>query len=54
MLLLSLNIKGIRGTLKLSSVRRVLDKTRPELVLFQETMVLAEKASDFMFKIRPN
>jgi hypothetical protein len=54
MLLLSLNIRGIGGTLKLASVRRVLDKTRPELVLFQETMVLAEKARDFMFKIRPN
>jgi exonuclease III len=54
MLLLSLNIRGIGGALKLALVRRVLDKTRPELVLFQETMVLAEKARDLMFKIRPN
>ena len=54
MLLLSHNIRGIGGTLKLASVRRVLDKTRPEIVLFQETMVLVEKACDFMFKIRPN
>jgi hypothetical protein len=54
MLLLSLNLRGIGGTLKLASVRRVLDKTRHEIVLFQETMVLAGKARDFMFTLRPN
>jgi exonuclease III len=52
MLFLSLNIRGIGGALKLASVRRVLDKTRPEIVLFQETMVLAGKARDFMFKLQ--
>jgi hypothetical protein len=54
MLLLSLNIRWIGGELKLASVCTVLDKNRPKIVLFQETMVLAEKARDFIFKIQPN
>ena len=54
MFFLSFNIRGIGGALKLASVHRVLDKTRPEIVLFQETMAFVGKAWDFMFKLQPN
>jgi exonuclease III len=54
MILLSLNLRGTGGTLKLASVRSVLEKTRPEIVLFQETLVHADKARAFMHSLRPN
>jgi hypothetical protein len=54
MLLLSLNIRGIGGTLKVASVRRLLDHSRPEIVFLQETLVNAQKARDFMHLLRPS
>ena len=36
MILLSLNLRGTGGTLKLTSVRSVLEKTCPEIVLFRK------------------
>jgi exonuclease III len=47
MLLLSLNIRGIGGTLKVASFRRLVDHTRPEIIFLQETLVSAQKAKDF-------
>jgi hypothetical protein len=53
MICLSLNLRGTGGTQKLASVRRVLDKIRPDLVCFQETLVQSEKARMFMSLIQP-
>jgi hypothetical protein len=53
MLLLSLNLRGTGGSLKLSSVRSVLDKTRPNIVFLQETLVHSEKARNFFQILRP-
>jgi exonuclease III len=54
MLLLSLNIRGIGGTLKAASVHRLLDQTRPDIVFLQETLVHEQKARDFMHLLRPS
>jgi hypothetical protein len=54
MLLLSLNVRGIGGTLKVASFRRLLDHTRPEIIFLQETLVSAQKARDFLFIFRPS
>jgi exonuclease III len=39
MFLLTLNIRGIGGTLKVASVCRLLDQTRLDIVFLQEIMV---------------
>ena len=39
MLLLSLNVRGVGGTLKVASVRRLLEHTHPDIILLQETLV---------------
>jgi hypothetical protein len=54
MLLLTLNIRGIGGTLKAASVRRLLDQTRPDIIFLQETLVHEQKARDFMHHLRPS
>jgi exonuclease III len=53
MLFLSLNIRGIGGTLKTTSVRRLLDQTHPDIVFLQETLAHEQKARDFMHHLRP-
>jgi hypothetical protein len=53
MILLSLNLRGTGGTLKLASVRCVLDKTHPDIVFFQETLVHSEKSRNFLHTLRP-
>jgi hypothetical protein len=54
MLLLSLNVRGIGGTLKVASIRRLLALTLPEVIFFQETLVSAQKARDFFLSFRPS
>jgi exonuclease III len=54
MIFLSLNIRGIGGTLKAASVRRLLDRTRPDIVFFQETLSDEKKARDFLLQLRPS
>jgi hypothetical protein len=54
MILLSLNIRGVGGPLKLASMRRLLDKIRPTVILLQETLVDAEAARNFLFSLRPD
>jgi exonuclease III len=54
MLFLSLNVRGIGGTLKVASFRRLLDHTRPEIIFLQETLVPAQKARDFLLNFRPS
>jgi hypothetical protein len=48
MILLSLNIRGVRGTLKATSFHHLLDRVRPEFIFLQETLVHEQKARDFM------
>jgi exonuclease III len=48
MMLLSLNIRGVGGTLKTASVRRLLDNAHPDIVFLQETLVDAQRARDFL------
>jgi exonuclease III len=54
MILLSLNIRGVGGPLKLASMRRLLEKTHPSIIFLQETLVDASAARDFMHLLRPN
>jgi hypothetical protein len=54
MILLTLNIRGVGGPLKLASFRRLVFKTSPNLIFLQETLVSAEKARSFMNKIKPD
>jgi hypothetical protein len=53
MLLLSLNIMGMGGILKLAFVRGLLDKVQPNIVFLQETLVHAEKEHAFFNLLRP-
>jgi len=53
MILLSLNVIGVGGPLKLASMRRLLTKTLPNVIFLQETLVDAEKARNFMYFLRP-
>ena len=54
MVSLSLNIRGTGGTLKSDSFRRVFDKTQPNIVFLQETLVSAQKSRSFMHAFRPH
>jgi exonuclease III len=54
MIILSLNIRGVGGTLKQASMRRVCRKVKPDVILLQETLVDEEKARHFMVKFVPN
>jgi hypothetical protein len=53
MIYMSLNIRGVGGTLKAASFRRTLDLTHPDIVFLQETLVNEQKARAFMIKFRP-
>jgi hypothetical protein len=53
MILLSLNIRGVGGPLKLASLRRLSSKTIPNIIFLQETLVAAEKERNFMYILRP-
>jgi len=52
MLLLSLNIKGVGGPQKTSSMRRLLNKTIPDIIFVQETLVDEMRARSFMSTLR--
>jgi hypothetical protein len=54
MLMLSLNIRGIGGTLKVASVHRLLDRTHPNIVFLQETLADEKKVRDFLLQFRPS
>jgi hypothetical protein len=54
MILLTLNIRGVGGPLKLASFRRLVCKSSPNLIFLQETLVSAEKSRTFMNKIKPD
>jgi hypothetical protein len=54
MILLSLNIRGVGGPLKLASMRRLLENTQSSIIFLQETLVNASAAREFMLRLRPN
>jgi exonuclease III len=54
MILLSLNIRGVGGTLKQASMRRVCRKVKPDVIFLQETLVDEEKARHFMLRFVPS
>jgi hypothetical protein len=53
MILLSINIRGVGGPLKQTSLKRIIDQTQPSLIFLQETLVEASVARDFMHLLRP-
>jgi len=53
MILPSLNLRGTCSALKVALVRCVLDKTHPNILFFQETLVHFEKAHSFFQSLRP-
>jgi endonuclease/exonuclease/phosphatase family metal-dependent hydrolase len=53
MILLSLNLRGVGGTLKVASMRRLLRKTKPDIIFLQETLVDEKKARLFMLNFFP-
>jgi exonuclease III len=53
MILFSLNIRGIGGSLKAVAFRRVLDDVRPDIIFLQETLVEDCKARAFLQVFRP-
>ena len=54
MFLLSLNIRGIGGTLKDASFHRLLDRTKSNIVFLQETLSDEQKARDFFLLLCPS
>lgn len=54
MIVLSLNFRGIRGTLKAASFRRLLARTKPDIIFLQETLSVDHKARDFAHQFRPS
>jgi hypothetical protein len=54
MILISLNIRGVGGLLKLPTIRRLFSNNKPDIIFFQETLVSAEKARKFMCSIFPD
>jgi len=54
MIMLSLNIRGVGGSLKLASMHRLLSKTTPHVIFLQETLPTDERERDSMYALRLN
>jgi exonuclease III len=54
MIVASLNVRGVGGSLKSMSLSRFLEKNKPDVLFIQETMVGATKAREVFAKILPN
>jgi exonuclease III len=52
MIVLSLNIRGIGGTLKAASFRRLLERSKPDIIFLQETLSVEQKSRDFLHLFR--
>jgi exonuclease III len=48
MILLSLNIRGVGGPVKVASFRRLLSHSTPDIIFLQETLVNNKKARSFL------
>jgi hypothetical protein len=53
MILLTLNVRGVGGSLKIASVHILLTKVNADIIFLQERLVAEEKAQLFMHKIVP-
>jgi hypothetical protein len=53
MILLSLNLRGVGGSHKLASVRRLFHQYQPEIIFFQETLVDELRARSFLHRLKP-
>ena len=51
MIILSMNIRGVRGAPKLRALRRIFEIVRPDVILIQETTTLASRACRFFLNI---
>jgi exonuclease III len=54
MIVLSLNIRGIGGTLKAASFRRLLERSKPDVIFLQETLSADHSSRDFVYRFRPS
>jgi hypothetical protein len=54
MILLSINVRGVGGPLKLPNMRRLISSTKPDLIFLQETLVDEEKARNFLIALCPS
>jgi len=54
MILLTLNLKGVGGDLKLASLHRLLTRNLPDNLFFQETLVEEKKARTLVNTLCPN
>jgi hypothetical protein len=48
MILLSINIRGVGGPLKQTSMKRIIEQTQTSIIFLQETLVEATVARNFM------
>jgi hypothetical protein len=53
MIILSMNLRGFGGAPKMLSIKKVIQSTSPDIILFQETMVDSYKSKDFFLKCCP-
>jgi exonuclease III len=53
MIVETLNVRGVGGSLKSLALNRFLEKNKPDILFIQETMVGAEKAREVFNKILP-
>jgi hypothetical protein len=54
MILLTLNLRGVGGDLKLASLCRLLTRNLPDNLFFQETLVEEKKAQTLVNTLCPN
>jgi hypothetical protein len=54
MILISLNIIGVGGPLKSASLHRLLNRTHPDIIFVQETLVDELRARSFLTSLIPN
>ena len=54
MIVASLNVRGVGGSLKSLSLSRFLEKNKPDVLFIQETMVGAAKSREVFAKLPPN
>ena len=53
MVLLTLNVRGVVGTVKLSSMPRLLNYIKPDIIFLQETLVDDEKERKILLPLHP-
>jgi hypothetical protein len=54
MILMSINIRGVGGSPKMPSLRRILSVYKLDILFLQETLVDEEKANIFLYSLYPS